>query len=61
MENYYKSLRQCDYCKDLDCEIVMVKNDALGIICPYCAKMVDGQEKNASAEKEKMAIEIETY
>jgi hypothetical protein len=61
MSNYYSKLTQCDYCKDLDCEIVMVKNEVLGFICPQCQIVLAGQEKHITAEKEQMAIEIETY
>ena len=60
MSKYYSKLKVCDYCKDLDCEIAMIKTE-LGILCPLCSKNVDGMYKNAVAEKEQMAIEIETY
>lgn len=58
--SYYSKIKQCDYCKDLDCEIVMV-NTKLGCLCPYCSRMVEGREKDTTAEKAQMAIEIETY
>jgi hypothetical protein len=59
--SYYSKIKQCDYCKDLDCEIVMVKSRGLGTICPQCDKNLQGQLKHAGVEKEQMAIEIETY
>ena len=60
MSEYYSKIRVCDYCKDLDCEIVMRKTE-LGTVCPQCDKILDGMMKNAVVEKEQMAIEIETY
>ena len=60
MSNYYSKLRQCDYCKDLDCEIVM-KETRLGILCPMCDRNIYGREEKTVERKEAMAIEIETY
>jgi hypothetical protein len=58
--NYYAKIRQCDYCKDLDCEIVMV-NTRLGLLCPNCEINIYGRDEKTTEAKEKMAIEIETY
>ena len=68
MSKYYSKLKVCDYCKDLDCEIAMIKTE-LGTICPLCSKTVDAMLNNAvqespvltPTESKQMAIEIETY
>ena len=58
--SYYSKLKVCDYCKDLDCEIVM-KVTRLGWLCPICHHNIYGREEKTVERKEAMAIEIETY
>ena len=66
--SYYSKLKVCDYCKDLDCEIIMVKHSALGLICPLCQKNVEGQQRKlielqqqSDKETDKLEADILTY
>ena len=60
MSEYYSKIRVCDYCKDLDCEIVMSKTE-LGVLCPMCSKNYETRHETSEQKEQQMAIEIETY
>ena len=59
--SYYKKLGECNFCKNLTCELSMVKDEVLGQLCVLCSKNLEGQLSHTGEQKEQMALEIATY